>query len=118
MRFLILGCNGMAGHMIGLYLKEQGHEVEGFARTEAGYIDTIVGDARDLKLVKGTVQQGRYDAVVNGIGLLNQAAENDHEAAVLLNSYFPQLLAKITEEMETHIIHISTDCVFSGSRGG
>ena len=118
MRFLILGCNGMAGHMIGVYLKEQGHEVEGFARTEAGYIDTIVGDARDLKLVKGTVQQGRYDAVVNGIGLLNQAAENDHEAAVLLNSYFPQFLAKITEEMETQIIHISTDCVFSGSRGG
>lgn len=117
MRFLILGCNGMAGHMIGLYLKEQGHEVEGFARTEAGYIDTIVGDARDLKLVKGTVQQGRYDAVVNGIGLLNQAAENDHEAAVLLNSYFPQFLAKITEEMETQIIHISTDCVFSGSKG-
>ena len=36
MRFLILGCNGMAGHMISLYLKEQGYEVDGYARQEIG----------------------------------------------------------------------------------
>ena len=32
MKFLVLGCNGMAGHMISLYLKERGHQVQGFAR--------------------------------------------------------------------------------------
>ena len=32
MKFLVLGCNGMAGHTISLYLKEQGHEVIGFDR--------------------------------------------------------------------------------------
>jgi dTDP-4-dehydrorhamnose reductase len=32
MKFLILGCNGMAGHTISLYLSEQGHEVLGFDR--------------------------------------------------------------------------------------
>ena len=32
MKFLILGCNGMAGHMISLYLSGQGYEVEGYAR--------------------------------------------------------------------------------------
>ena len=32
MKILVLGCNGMAGHMISLVLKEDGHEVIGFAR--------------------------------------------------------------------------------------
>lgn len=118
MKFLIVGCNGMAGHTISLYLKEQGYEVEGFAREESRFVRTIAGDARDLKKVQKTIEEGQYDAVVNCIGLLNQFAETDHEAAVFLNSYFPQFLAGITNHTSTQIIHISTDCVFSGSRGG
>ncbi|GFI09378.1 dTDP-4-dehydrorhamnose reductase [Lachnospiraceae bacterium] len=118
MKFLILGCNGMAGHMITLYLKEQGYEVDGFARSESRLVKTIKGDARDTDLLERTIKEGDYGAVVNCIGILNKFAESDHEAAVFLNSYLPQYLAKVTEEMHTQIIHISTDCVFSGSRGG
>ena len=33
MKFLVLGCNGMAGHTISIYLKERGHDVFGFDRT-------------------------------------------------------------------------------------
>ena len=47
MRFLVLGCNGMAGHTISLYLKEQGHDVVGFAQEQSKLVDTVVGDARD-----------------------------------------------------------------------
>lgn len=118
MKFLILGCNGMAGHMISLYLKEQGYDVDGYARRESKLVHTIVGDARDTNLLKRIVIDGDYRAVVNCIGVLNKNAENDHEAAVYLNSYLPQFLAKTTEKTETQVIHISTDCVFSGSRGG
>lgn len=118
MRFLILGCNGMAGHMISLYLKEQGYEVEGYARGESPFVKTIVGDARDVGLLERTIRNGRYSAVVNCIGVLNKSAENDHEAATYLNSYLPQFLAKLTEGTGIQILHISTDCVFSGSRGG
>lgn len=118
MKFLILGCNGMAGHMITLYLKEQGYEVDGFARSESRLVKTIKGDARDTDLLERTIKEGDYGAVVNCIGILNKFAESDHEAAVFLNSYLPLYLAKVTEEMHTQIIHISTDCVFSGSRGG
>lgn len=118
MRFLILGCNGMAGHMISLYLKEQGYEVDGFARKESSFINTILGDARDTDLLRNIIEKGNYRAVINGIGILNKFAENDHEMAVFLNSYIPQFLAKITEASDTQIIHISTDCVFSGNRGG
>ena len=118
MKFLILGCNGMAGHMIGLYLKEQGYEVEGFARSVSPYIKTIVGDARDINKLNKIIKENNYRAIVNCIGILNTFAEKDHESAVYLNSYLPQFLAKVTEGMNTQVIHISTDCVFSGSRGG
>lgn len=117
MKFLVLGCNGMAGHMISLYLKEGGYEVDGFARKKSPFINTIPGDARDTGFLRNIIEKGNYRAVINCIGVLNKCAELDHEAAVFLNSYVPQFLAKITETSATQIIHISTDCVFSGSRG-
>ena len=117
MKFLVLGCNGMAGHMLSLYLKEGGYEVDGFARKESPFIHTVLGDARDTGLLRNIIEKGNYRAVINCIGVLNKFAELNHEAAVFLNSYVPQFLAKITEKSATQIIHISTDCVFSGSRG-
>ena len=117
MNFFILGCNGMAGHIISLYLKEQGHSVLGFARTKSKYVDCIVGDAFDTELLKKLITENRFDAVVNCLGMLNQFAENDKASASLINSYLPHFLAKITEDKETQIIHISTDCVFSGREG-
>lgn len=117
MKFMVLGCNGMAGHMISLYLKEQGYDVEGFAHKESPYIKTVVGDVRDMALLKDTILRGNYSAIVNCIGVLNKYADDDHEAAVFSNAYLPHLLAKLTKDTETQIIHISTDCVFSGNRG-
>ena len=118
MRFLVLGCNGMAGHTISLYLQGQGHQVKGFARQKSRITDTFVGDARDTALVRQVLDSGYYDAAVNCIGVLNQFAEDDHEAAAYLNAYFPHFLAKMTANLKTMVVHISTDCVFSGKRGG
>ena len=118
MKFLVVGCNGMAGHIISVYLKEQGHNVTGYARQKSKYVDTVSGDASDFELLKSTVLKGNYDSVINCVGLLNQFAENDHAAAVLLNGYLPHYLAKITKDTDTQIIHMSTDCVFSGKTGG
>ena len=118
MKFLVLGCNGMAGHLISLYLKEQGHDVTGFARKDIGLIKTIVGDARDKEKLTEVIKSGKYDSVINCIGILNQFAERDHATAVYMNAYLPHFLAAITEGTETQVIHMSTDCVFSGSRGG
>lgn len=118
MRILVLGCNGMAGHLISLYFKEHGHEVVGFARSASRLLDkTIVGDASDLSLIKQTLDEGNFDAVINCIGLLNQFAENNKAMAVLLNSYLPHYLVEITKSMKTKIIHMSTDCVFAGNDG-
>ena len=52
MKFLILGCNGMAGHTISLYLKEQGHNVLGFGKKKSMYVNSVVGDARDTEFLK------------------------------------------------------------------
>lgn len=117
MKYLIMGCNGMAGHLISLYLKEQGHDVYGFARKKSDLVDTITGDAEDRESVRKVVMEGEYDYVVNCIGVLNQHAESEKAKAVYVNAYFPHFLADITKESDTRIIHLSTDCVFSGKKG-
>lgn len=117
MRFLVLGCNGMAGHMISLYLKERGHAILGFDQKKSSYVDSVVGDARDTLFLKKLIKEGNFDSVINCIGILNQFAEENKALATFLNSYLPHFLADVTSGSETQIIHMSTDCVFSGHRG-
>lgn len=117
MKFLVVGCNGMAGHIISIYLKENGNCVEGYARSSSPYIDTIIGDVNNVELLKKTVVNGKYDSVINCVGLLNQFAEKNKSQAVFVNSYIPHFLADITRDINTQIIHLSTDCVFSGKKG-
>ena len=117
MKVLVLGCNGMAGHLISLYLKEQGHDVLGFARTKSKLVDSVAGDATDAAFIKELIGINKFDSVINCIGLLNQFAENNKAGAAYLNGYFPHYLAQLTEGTNTQVIHMSTDCVFSGKRG-
>ena len=42
----------------------------------------------------------------------------NYERAIYLNSYFPHFLKRICKKINSKLIHISTDCVFSGSKGG
>lgn len=117
MKFFVCGCNGMAGHTISLYLQEQGHDVYGFDLQESKYIESFAGNAFDTETIAEVIKKGNYDSVINCIGVLNQFAEQNHALAAFLNSYFPHFLAKTTEGTDTQIIHMSTDCVFSGKRG-
>jgi len=117
MKFFVLGCNGMAGHTIALYLKEQGHEVFGFDRSKSDYIESAAGDAQDTEFLRKHIAKNKYDTVINCIGILNKYAEENKALATFLNSYFPHFLAEATARTETQVIHMSTDCVFSGKRG-
>ena len=117
MEILVLGCNGMAGHLISIFLQEAGHSVTGFARTKSFHCKSILGDAMDGDCVKTVVGHNKYDVIINCIGLLNQFAEKNKARAVYLNSYLPHYLAELTENSDTRLIHMSTDCVFSGIRG-
>lgn len=117
-KILVMGSAGMAGHLIALYLMEQGYDVTGFSLKKNPFVEGYVGDASDVSLVKKIVMDGDYDYVINCIGILNQFAEKNHAEAVLLNSYLPHYLVQLTSNIHTRVIHMSTDCVFSGRKGG
>lgn len=117
MKFLVLGATGMAGHTISIYLLERGHTVDTFSRKAFAYGNNIVGNVKNLINLEEIITNGRYDCIINCIGSLNQFAEDDKSDAVFLNSFLPHWLVKVTSTLKTKIIHMSTDCVFSGKQG-
>lgn len=57
------------------------------------------------------------DIVINCIGILIKGSSSDPANAIYLNSYFPHFLSKVIKKWNGKLIHISTDCVFSGEKG-
>lgn len=117
MKYLILGVNGMAGHMIAEYLQEQGQSVFGFARRESPICPTFVGDACDRTVLSRMLESDNFDYVINCVGKLNQAVDRGLSEGIYLNSVLPHFLAEQLQATEAKLIHISTDCVFNGTRG-
>lgn len=117
MKYLVLGVNGMAGHMIAAYLQEQGHAVMGFARKESPICYTCIGNIRDQTQLDRTLEADSFDYVINCIGILNDAVDRNLSDGIYLNSVLPHLLAERLESKGAKLIHISTDCVFEGTKG-
>lgn len=117
MNILVLGSRGMAGHVIASYLKENTkHQVICTTRDKSDAANIYL-DARDETRLKEILHSHRPDIVVNAVGLLNQNASDNRENAIRLNSLLPHRIANITESYGGRLIHISTDCVFSGNKG-
>ena len=116
-KFLVLGATGMAGHTISLYLQEQGHDITAFSINAFPYCKNINGDAMDKAFLVSMLQEDNHDVVINCIGLLNQSCDRRPSRAVYLNSYLPHLIADTLNNSNTKLIHMSTDCVFSGKAG-
>ena len=116
MKILVLGAGGMAGHTVALYFQGRGYDVTAFTRRPFPYCKNVVGDAADLERLKKTVLDD-YDIIVNCIGILNQNAESNQAEAVFLNSFLPHWLAETLADTPAKLIHLSTDCVFSGRTG-
>lgn len=117
MKVLVFGANGMAGHMIATYLCEKGYDVTGFAKQDLGICKYIIGDALDKNAVKEVLEKEEYDVVINAIGVLNKAVDANLADGIYLNSVFPHYLVNCLQDKKTKVIHISSDCVFSGTRG-
>ena len=115
-KYLVLGINGMAGHMIALYLTEQGRSVVGFGRKHSSICETIVGDALIENDIDKALEKYEYDVVINAIGILNTAVDQNMEEGFYINAELPYILAKKLQNKKTKLIHISTDCVFAGDR--
>lgn len=116
---LVLGSSGMAGHVIALYLRRNAHlNVTDLAHKKKLNDGTVVMDVSDISEFERYLDKNHFDAIINCIGILNQHADRDKSAAVLINSYLPHFLERKYRSLNTRIIHLSTDCVFSGKSGG
>lgn len=117
-KVLLIGSKGMAGHVLYHYLKEQGVDVEDISRDDKYFPSTWHLDITNVAAVEEVIAAGAYSAIVNCIGILNADAESNPAKAILLNSHFPHALAHAAAKTNSRLIHISTDCVFNGKRGG
>jgi dTDP-4-dehydrorhamnose reductase len=129
-KVLILGSSGMAGHKLLLSLSSvPGLLVRGTARTLDGLPSAFVEkarplvdlgiDANDLEGLGRYLDKAKPDVVVNCIGLIKQLPiANETLPAISINALFPHQLAHACKRINARLIHISTDCVFSGRKGG
>jgi len=126
MKILILGATGMLGHRAATLLSER-HEVVGTVRSPDPLAEAFAQKARlvsgvsveDFETVAHVMRDERPDAVVNCIGIVKQKPEA-HEAvpSILANSLFPHQVAALCAQAGARFVHVSTDCVFTGARGG
>lgn len=117
-KVLVIGCKGMAGHVVKHYLEStQNYDVWGIARGVKAQKNLINLDVSNTKEIENILNKGAFDVVLNCIGLLNKTAEDNPQLAIWFNSYFPHLLSSLGKKYSFKLIHISTDCVFSGKEG-
>lgn len=127
MRVLILGASGMMGHKLWQVCRERFDSWVTVRSTSAPYAryrlfqpDRLLCgvDARDFDTVAIALDRVRPEVVVNAIGIVKQHPEaRDSVASLTVNALFPHLLARACEAAGARLIHISTDCVFSGRKG-
>jgi dTDP-4-dehydrorhamnose reductase len=118
-KVLVLGATGMVGHVLSNRLHEfpELYEVITAARSTNSGNPDIVLDAINFNDLRSALELIKPDVCINAIGVLNRAAD-ELEIAYQINTQLPILLSELGKNMGFQLIHISTDCVFSGSRGG
>lgn len=127
-RVLVLGGSGMLGHKLcqALSTRFDTHatvRTDDLALARLGLLDqarTVAHVSADtFDTVAGAVASVEPDVVINCIGIVKQAsAARDPIASISINSLFPHRLAGLCRTEGARLIHISTDCVFSGRAGG
>jgi dTDP-4-dehydrorhamnose reductase len=128
-KVMILGVAGMLGNVLfrELSASEQ-YDVWGTARSTES-LRTVVPeallgkispnvDATDVPSVRRLLEQFGPNVVVNAIGVIKQDPRVQNLSnTVAVNALFPHVLAEHCAEIGARLIHVSTDCVFSGEGG-
>ena len=128
MKILLLGGSGMLGHRLWINLRAE-HEVWVTVRSNGNefpdvpefpreYVRPMV-DALYFDQVTRALASIQPDLVINCIGLIKQMGHlaRDPLFSISLNAMFPHRLSLICRTAKIRLIHISTDCVFSGKKG-
>ena len=125
MRILIVGVTGMLGSALHrVFAPDDRHEVWGTLRDNAAkrhfpassHAHLLAGvDISDADSLVGVLARIRPDVVINAVGVIKQlASAEDPLVVVPTNAIFPHRLAAFCALSGARMIHISTDCVFSG----
>lgn len=129
MKIMVLGASGMLGNAMVRVLSEN-NDCEVFGTTRSGGASRFFPSEIAVRLVAGVdvenydalvkaFAQVRPDIVINCIGLIKQLADaNDPLLAIPINALLPHRLARLCDLSGSRLVHISTDCVFSGNKGG
>jgi dTDP-4-dehydrorhamnose reductase len=130
MKILIIGATGMLGYSLFRGLNERPTlEVYGTVRSikgKEGYFNNVLEnlihnvDVNDISTLDAAISEVKPHVVINCIGLIKQLdIAKQHVDAISINALLPHRIAKICERYDnTKLIHFSTDCVFSGDKGG
>ena len=118
-RVLVFGASGMAGHMICSYLStfKQKYKIYSICHKIKLDENSMLLDIHDLDSVNSIISKVKPDVIINSIGILNKNAEYDPSNTIFVNSYFPRYLEERLKNTDIKIIHLSTDCIFSGKIG-
>ena len=127
-RVLILGASGMLGNTVfRLFSKSPGFSVFGTMRSNSSlnflpaefHQNVITGiDIERFDNLTRILSELRPNIVINCIGLIKQLKDaNDPIKVIPINSIFPHRLAGVCALVGSRLIHMSTDCVFSGNKG-
>ncbi|TYR81747.1 SDR family oxidoreductase [Priestia megaterium] len=117
MKILILGGKGMAGHVITSYFKQKPQYTVFYTSRDLADHNSIHIDVTNSTKLEKVIEEIKPDITINCIGILNDSASKNQKLAFHVNSVLPHQLAKLTERYQGKLIHISTDCVFSGEKG-
>lgn len=126
---LVLGASGMLGNAVLRYfVSKTSHAAVGTVRSERSRLalpaalrgHVVVGcDVEDPDALVRALDETRPDVVINCVGVVKQLEDARNPlAAIPINSILPHRLAQLCSLVGARLIHLSTDCVFEGSRGG
>ena len=127
-KVLVLGATGMLGNaVLRFFAESSGYEVVGSARSRSALRlmpeklshRVICGvDVENMDSLITLVAKVRPNVLINCVGLVKQLAEAaDGLAAIPINALLPHRLAQLCNLANIRFIHISTDCVFDGTKG-
>jgi dTDP-4-dehydrorhamnose reductase len=117
-KILVLGSTGMAGHMIYHHLaRRSDFGLSDVSFRQKLHPGSIRVDATDRASIVKVVRNQKPQVVINCIGALIKSSAANPANAIYLNSYLPHLLTSLAAEEGFILIHLSTDCVFSGLKG-
>lgn len=115
---MILGSAGMLGHMVYHYLTSLGK----YSIVDVSYPVKLTNGSKVLDVTNAAeletfITDEKPDILINCIGILLRGSQEDPSNAIYLNAYLPHQLSKILRKIGGKLIHMSTDCVFTGERG-